>query len=70
VNELLKAVLPKTTSAPCTAAFRDSRSSTSPATTSAPLAIRAWLAGLLGSREVPRTFHEGSLRKVSATEVP
>ena len=70
MNAWLKAVFPKTTSAPWTAAVRDGRSSTSPGTISTPLAISARLEGLLGSLEVPRILQVGSLRKASATEAP
>ena len=66
----LKAVVAKTTSAPCTAAVREGKSSTSPGTMEMPLEIRARLDGLLGSRDVPRIVQEGSLRKASATERP
>lgn len=66
----LKAVVANTTEAPWTAAMSEATSSTSPGTIEMPFAIRARLAGLLGSREVPRMVQEGSLRKASATERP
>lgn len=69
-NTVENAVLPKMRLAPLNAALSDSTSSTSPGTISIPLATRAWLDALVGSRLVPRIFQEGSLRKASATEPP
>ena len=66
----LKAVVAKTTSAPWTAALSEAASSTSLGMISMSFATSAYLDGLLGSRDVPRIFQAGSLRKAEATELP
>lgn len=63
-----KSVTPKIAVDSAKAVFSEAASFTSAVMSSTPLSAQAWLAGLLGSRVIPRMCQPPSFVKMSATE--